>query len=722
MNQLSNKQNNISKIVKFLFDNFNLDNSLKIGPWSLIILLFFLLPLSSSAATLGRSPNNLGLVSYWKFDEGVGTKAMDNNGKGNNGTITGATWTNGKFGKALSFNGSTNYVSAGTSDTLNMTGDFTSSLWFKTPGQGLNNWGSLIGRGTASYFINAPNKGWYLVARNISGTNYINFQYSGASTAQQVSWTGGADNLWHHAVVSRQGNLFSIYIDGVLKSSLTTAVGDMSTSGEGFFIGRGRSTDYFIGSIDEVRIYNRALSAVEIANLYKISSAKMLKGPTLVQIGTCLLAGNTCTINITNTAGNLLWVGINDYSVISNGYIYSVTDTKGNSYPTASPATDTGNVNAPQIIQTFYAVNIPAGANTITCSRGAHNGGSGRCVVMEYSGLATVSPFDGHQEASLTGTNYTSGSLSTSNANDLLIGYFASRLNQTWGGLSWTSRFQNNIDFGVLVQDKLVSSKGLYSVNATASNSAAGVVAINAFKSASGSTKLNSSQNKTGGTLDNGLIGMWSFNGADMNWTSQTAGTVVDSSGNGNTGTLTNMNLKTSPAIGKVNQGLMFDKVDDAVNAGSASMVDNLQALSYCAWIKPRTFGQQFIGMIFSKAFVKYFGITSSNKLDFFVSYDGTNIDKTTASNSVSYNVWSHVCATWSGAGSNSVAIYLNGSSMPITGSDGTGNTVTEAASSYVLGNVGSGGRTFDGIIDEARLYNRALTANEVKQLYLMGK
>jgi len=58
-------------------------------------------------------PNNLGLVGYWKFDDGTGMQATDFSGNGNRGTLSGSTlptWTSGKKGEALSFDGSTSYV------------------------------------------------------------------------------------------------------------------------------------------------------------------------------------------------------------------------------------------------------------------------------------------------------------------------------------------------------------------------------------------------------------------------------------------------------------------------------------------------------------------------------------------------------------------------------------------------------------------------------------
>ena len=85
---------------------------------------------------LSLSPlfNSRGLVGYWKFDEGTGTQALDSSGNSNTGTLTnGPTWTSGKVGNAIQFDGSNDYVNCGTGSKLNFgAGDFTLSSYIKT--------------------------------------------------------------------------------------------------------------------------------------------------------------------------------------------------------------------------------------------------------------------------------------------------------------------------------------------------------------------------------------------------------------------------------------------------------------------------------------------------------------------------------------------------------------------------------------------------------------
>ena len=72
------------------------------------------------------------LIGYWSFDEGSGEIARDGSGNGNDGTLeNGTEWTAGKFGDAVQFDGTDDYVNVGNADNLSITGDFTFSMWVK---------------------------------------------------------------------------------------------------------------------------------------------------------------------------------------------------------------------------------------------------------------------------------------------------------------------------------------------------------------------------------------------------------------------------------------------------------------------------------------------------------------------------------------------------------------------------------------------------------------
>jgi len=221
-----------------------------------------------------KAPSNTGLVGYWSFNEGTGNKAQDFSGGGNTGTLTNSpAWIDGKFSKALNFDGTNDFVNLG--DVVDIgTNDMSISMWFKTPITGLNK--TLIAKeGGVS-----PTWGLYSI---VAGAGYsegaINAQFTmdGSNYINVVTNVAFSDNSWHHViwVVDRDVLAGKVYIDGVLRGlALNTIAGSLvgnMTNAANLRIGArdiSGSPLYFSGSIDEVRIYNRALSASEVLNLY----------------------------------------------------------------------------------------------------------------------------------------------------------------------------------------------------------------------------------------------------------------------------------------------------------------------------------------------------------------------------------------------------------------------------------------------------------------------
>src|SRR5262249_50428468 len=96
-----------------------------------------------------------GLVGGWAFGEGLGGSTADASGNDNNGTINGATWTSdGRYGSALSFNGSSNTVRLPASPSLNLSNAMTLSAWIK-PAAAQSGWRTILQRQVDTYFLNA---------------------------------------------------------------------------------------------------------------------------------------------------------------------------------------------------------------------------------------------------------------------------------------------------------------------------------------------------------------------------------------------------------------------------------------------------------------------------------------------------------------------------------------------------------------------------------------
>jgi hypothetical protein len=200
-----------------------------------------------------------GLVGWWSFNEGTGTVAGDSSGNSNSAVTNGAVWVDGKYGKALSFNGANSYVE--TNSPLNVGTVFTLTAWInrssldKAFGYVISN-GPSGGASNKFAFYPIAQFGYRLCLESGDGThNELNH---GNTVVPQNSWT-------YVALVINNG-VGTFYLNGVPDGTFTLTYPNFNKNAK---IEIGQSQDkyvdcFFGGIIDEARIYNRALSASEI--------------------------------------------------------------------------------------------------------------------------------------------------------------------------------------------------------------------------------------------------------------------------------------------------------------------------------------------------------------------------------------------------------------------------------------------------------------------------
>jgi hypothetical protein len=234
-----------------------------------------------------------------------------------------------------------------------------------------------------------------------------------------------------------------------------------------------------------------------------------------------------------------------------------------------------------------------------------------------------------------------------------------------------------------------------------------------------GASKIGSSQaNIPGSTLNSGLVGYWSFNGPDF------TDKIYDRSGQGNNGYFYGPATSSAKAAGKVGQGLLLD--GSAGYARIATFTGSANTMTFCSWIKTSYSGaDQFIfnlnrngSNIVNEGVFKIVGTTGVLR---FWDYTGAAYGFPDGGSDGSTNVtdgrWHYACFVKNGT---SGTYYVDGVS------DGTAsalNNVTYGSSDWIIGrDYRAGSFSFNGSLDEARIYNRALSASEMKQLYLLGK
>ncbi|MFA6097660.1 MAG: LamG-like jellyroll fold domain-containing protein [Candidatus Paceibacterota bacterium] len=193
----------------------------------------FVLPVANKN---NKALADTGLVGYWNFDEGTGMTVVDSSGNNSTGTLTnGPTWTPGKIGTGLSFDGVDDYVL--TTVPLSGLNTFSLEAWIN-PAAGDNTENHIFGiSGIQSWVKNG----------------YLSFYCTDYPVQPPIPY-----GQWSHIVLSGDANGHYIYLNGVLVSSSTYPCNISSNSlkiGEYNNVGGGYA---FNGSIDEVRIYNRA--------------------------------------------------------------------------------------------------------------------------------------------------------------------------------------------------------------------------------------------------------------------------------------------------------------------------------------------------------------------------------------------------------------------------------------------------------------------------------
>jgi hypothetical protein len=213
------------------------------------------------AAVVGIIPR--GIVGWWRFDEGKGDKAQDNSGNGNHGTLQGgAKWTDGVVGKALLLDGSDDHVTLGNPKALQLTGDQTICLWINPT----------VLDARRNPFAKAYG-GEGTITLEINGSlNYFYGQGGGDSQPYQGFLMGKVvkPKVWTHLVIVRDLKNLKLYWykNGAKSNEADAKYPTAKPSAQEAFIGKGY-VQTFVGAIDDVRIYKRALSSEEIAKLYK---------------------------------------------------------------------------------------------------------------------------------------------------------------------------------------------------------------------------------------------------------------------------------------------------------------------------------------------------------------------------------------------------------------------------------------------------------------------
>ena len=202
------------------------------------------------------------ITGMWLFDEGKGGTATDSSENGNDGEIHGAKWVDGKFGKALEFDGASNWVEVPHSNTVSFKAgvSFTITCYFK----GTRVAGALVGK---NYEDTSQVLPWYLLWNGGADNKVTLYLRDGASASFRANGTTEiGDDKWHFVVgrADADAGKASIWIDGKMEAEADFNTKDGYGTGDGVFhVGR-HYDRYTEGIIDEVALFNVALEEEDI--------------------------------------------------------------------------------------------------------------------------------------------------------------------------------------------------------------------------------------------------------------------------------------------------------------------------------------------------------------------------------------------------------------------------------------------------------------------------
>ncbi len=210
------------------------------------------------------------LAAHWKLDEAAGGTAEDATGNGHSGELSnGPSRTTGRMGGALAFDGADDGVIVkeieGLSPQTGPAGEMTLAAWVR-----VSKLPSREGQGRTPLAAKGDLPAWEY-ALYLGADGRLEFTLWNPNGTTHAAVAGGAVTLnqWHHAAgVYQKGRASVLYVDGKEAVRSTVFEGDSRAGSSSFFIGRRGNGQYLAGSVDDVRLYSRALTAEEIKALF----------------------------------------------------------------------------------------------------------------------------------------------------------------------------------------------------------------------------------------------------------------------------------------------------------------------------------------------------------------------------------------------------------------------------------------------------------------------
>lgn len=684
-------------------------------------------PVAAVLGTNNTSSSALssGLVGYWKMDETSWAtncstaSVVDSSGNNNPGrpcpNASAATLTIGKFGSAGSFDGTNDYVGIPANTAYNST-DFSLSAWvYATSFPAYTTFRTVVSR-------DASVSGYYI---QTNGDKPLFGFHNGTAYVEAESTTSLPTSTWVHLAGSynRATGKVQLYVNGKMEATVTNTTGP-TFGAEGLAIGAHNSEEFWTGSVDDVRVYNRALSDSEMALLANWApppgfylNADTNTGTTVYNIGS---VGDTSSFD----SADMGWSG---------GKYGSAVETFLNSSSTGSGIGFSD--GTPYISSTSRSFTISGYFNIKNATGLSYWFGQPLVSRLTSTNSGGCSTHNGiYAEARSASTAYIFGVLSYQNVGSSCnqttqVGYGSNQVTLgEWNHITLTfngsSKLMQLYMNGVLVStatwggsgDWTFPDPGLYIGNYGGSSNAMGVaideVKIYTYVRTPKQVveDMNAGHPSGGSPISSQLVyyKMDESNGTTLN-NSNPSQWSITASVSGATWLV--------PNSCKNNTCLNFDGTDDVAtitNTAAIDLNDNLAAgFSVSTWFYADTDGENDVGQIFQKGTSTYCRTDSesASRVDIECSLDLATSDATlNIASAVTTGSWNHLVMSYTDDADDEITIWINGINR---GSSTNGSGAPAAESSNLL----IGGTTtanFDGRVDEFKIYNSELIQSEV--------
>jgi len=710
-------------------------------------------------------------LGYWKFDEGAantcsgGANDACNSGSqtttldGAFGATTAApTYTNsGKFGKGLTFDGSDDVVSLGTATAIDdlPTGGMSISTWIYPTSIGENSRGIILAKNSGA----TPSSGWIL---QTVATNAIKFSVDGSTDlVRQTSNSTITLNAWNHVVLTWDGVITTaasadIYINGVETSYATTTNGAaiVSDAASTMYLGNDSAgTSTFAGTIDETKVYNFPLTSDQIKVLYNQNSGASMGSLSTDSTGLASNAdvdsycppgqGTACAAPVLHwkldeNTGTAAYdtTGNNNQGTLTNtpkwlpGKYGAGLDFAGsNQHVTIADASQTGLDFAAAsafTIETWFKHGPATAVQTMVSKMVTSDNDGGYKLKMEADGDITCETDDDDADTTIDDTATTTAATYDDGvwhhvacvydvANTKMYIYIDGVLTASDASISTNSlanddAFFYGIDVATGTEDWIGQLDDLRVYNVARSQAQ---IAWDYNRGAPvGWWKMDEC---TGDTLyDASLTGAGAAGGKNG---------TRDGTGGTNTSSGTCTVVDTATAwyngrSGKFNGSLDFDgggaTPDDKVTVTNASAIDFNEGLqngfTFSAWIYPESDGEGDAGRIFDKGNT-YCRLATDTTVSCIV--DLATDELFSATTLLTANAWNHVAFSWTNDADDEVTIWVNG--IASTSVNKFAGDAAAESTALTIGNIAAQSATFDGKIDDFRIYNYELTAQQIK-------